>query len=72
MIICVCRRVSDREIVRAVAAGCTSFDALQSRLGVGQCCGKCRDSVHEILDRHAAAPAPRARPLASPQPALHP
>ena len=51
MIICVCRRVSDRDIART-AAGCASFEALQSVLGVATACGKCRDCAHETFAQH--------------------
>jgi len=53
MIICVCRRVSDRDIARA-APGCASFEALQSVLGVATACGKCRDCAQETFALHRA------------------
>jgi bacterioferritin-associated ferredoxin len=53
MIICVCHRVSDRDIARAVREGCISFEQLQFDLGVATCCGKCQDSAREALKHHA-------------------
>lgn len=47
MIVCVCRRVSDRDIHRAVHEGAGSFDALQSDLGVGTACGRCLDCARD-------------------------
>ncbi len=41
MIVCVCRRVSDREIARHAHAG-LSFDEIQFELGVATQCGRCR------------------------------
>ncbi|HOP89895.1 MAG TPA: (2Fe-2S)-binding protein, partial [Ottowia sp.] len=38
MIVCVCKRVSDREIVRHAHSG-MSFDDIQLELGVATCCG---------------------------------
>ena len=43
MIVCVCRRISDRDIHRAARDGIGSFDELQSDLGVGTACGSCVD-----------------------------
>ena len=43
MIVCVCHRVSDRDIHRSVADGCSSFDALQEELRVATACGACHD-----------------------------
>ncbi|MCB2037568.1 MAG: (2Fe-2S)-binding protein, partial [Ottowia sp.] len=38
MIVCVCNRVSDRDIVRHAHAG-MGFDDIQLELGVATCCG---------------------------------
>ncbi|HEU6456237.1 MAG TPA: (2Fe-2S)-binding protein, partial [Roseateles sp.] len=43
MIVCVCHRVSDRDIAVAASSGCPSFEALQDDLRVGTACGACRD-----------------------------
>jgi bacterioferritin-associated ferredoxin len=48
MIVCVCRRVSDRDIHRAAREGVESFDALQKECGVGTACGSCIDSAVDI------------------------
>lgn len=50
MIVCVCHRVSDREIEREVRSGCTSFDDLQSDLRVGTACGACTDCARETFE----------------------
>lgn len=53
MIICVCNRVSDRDIARAVADGCETFDELQFETGVGTCCGCCHDCARQTFEQHA-------------------
>lgn len=58
MIICVCRRVSDRDIAQAARNGCGSFDDLQIDLGVATCCGRCAECAQETLSRHQAEPLP--------------
>ena len=50
MIVCVCNRISDREINRHVQQGCMSFDELQMETGVATCCGCCESCAREILD----------------------
>ena len=40
MIVCICHRVSDRDIARAAREGCASFDELQMELAVATSCGK--------------------------------
>ena len=54
MIICVCHRVSDRDIARATQAGCASFEELQFDLSVATACGKCHDCAQETFEYHAA------------------
>nr|WP_297356880.1 (2Fe-2S)-binding protein [uncultured Caldimonas sp.] len=49
MIVCVCRRVSDRDIERLARSGCSSFDELQMELGVATCCGQCAECARKTL-----------------------
>lgn len=49
MIVCVCNSVSDRTIRSSIADGIDSFDALQFELGVASCCGKCEESVRDVM-----------------------
>jgi bacterioferritin-associated ferredoxin len=81
MIVCVCHRVSDRDIAPAARQGCASFDELQDRLRVGTACGACGDCARETFLAHhgASSGAPRqawtaiqlavASPRSAPQPA---
>ena len=59
MIVCVCHRVSDRDIARAAQAGCASFDDLQFELSVATACGRCHDCAQQTFHHHAA----QARPM---------
>jgi bacterioferritin-associated ferredoxin len=54
MIICVCKRVSDRDIARQAGAG-SSFDDIQFELGVGTQCGQCLGCAQEIFEQNACA-----------------
>ena len=48
MIVCVCRRVSDREIARHARAGMT-FDEVQFELGVATQCGRCEGCARDVV-----------------------
>ena len=48
MIVCVCRRVSDREIARHARAG-MGFDDIQFELGVATQCGQCEGCAREVI-----------------------
>lgn len=50
MIVCVCNRVSDREITRHAHAG-MSFDDIQLELGVATCCGRCEGCARELVEQ---------------------
>jgi bacterioferritin-associated ferredoxin len=50
MIVCVCRRVSDREIARHARAG-MSFDDIQFELGVATQCGQCEGCARDVVEQ---------------------
>ena len=56
MIVCVCRRVSDRDIVHAVKAGAATFDDLQFETGVATQCGRCADCARETFEGACGQP----------------
>jgi bacterioferritin-associated ferredoxin len=56
MIVCLCQRVSDRDIRRAVLdQGVIDFEVLQDQTRVASCCGCCRDCAREVFDEALAA-----------------
>ena len=59
MIVCVCRRVSDREIARHAHAG-MSFDEIQFELGVATQCGRCESCARDVVAQCCAS-----RPVAA-------
>lgn len=54
MIVCVCRRVSDREIARHARAG-MNFDDIQFELGVATQCGQCESCAREVVEQCSAS-----------------
>lgn len=58
MIVCVCNRISDREIARRVRGG-MSFDEIQLELGVATQCGRCEGCAREVVAQ-CSATAPTA------------
>jgi Bacterioferritin-associated ferredoxin len=55
MIVCVCRRISDREIARHARAG-MSFDDIQFELGVATQCGQCEGCAREVVAQCGCQP----------------
>ena len=55
MIVCVCNRVSDRDIRHAVEVqGVRDFEALVDVTRVASCCGRCHDCAREVFDSACA------------------
>ncbi len=49
MIVCVCHRVTDRDIAREARGGCRSFDELQDTLRVATACGACLECAQDTF-----------------------
>ena len=48
MIVCLCHRISDRDIHRNVEAGIRNFDLLQDETGLSSACGCCHDWIKHL------------------------
>lgn len=51
MIVCLCHRVSDRDIAQAVRSGTTCFEILQDETRVASSCGCCLDCARAVFDQ---------------------
>lgn len=54
MIVCICHRVSDRDIARHAQAG-MSFNDIQLELGVATQCGQCEDCARDVVAQCCAS-----------------
>jgi bacterioferritin-associated ferredoxin len=59
MIVCLCHRVSDRDIVKAVESGTRCFEVLQDDLLVAVSCACCHDCAQEVFDKACESAAGR-------------
>ena len=57
MYVCLCNRVTDREIKQAVDAGISELHQIRAQLGVSGQCGSCADLAQSIIDEHLAGRA---------------
>jgi bacterioferritin-associated ferredoxin len=57
MIVCLCHRISDRDIERAVQSGTRTFDELQDDTCIARNCECCGDCARDVFDA-ALAKAP--------------
>ncbi|WP_418315958.1 (2Fe-2S)-binding protein [Piscinibacter sakaiensis] len=60
MIVCICARVSDRQIRQAAADGAHSLECLQIDLGVAMKCGNCADCAVKVLGEACGGAAAKA------------
>ncbi len=49
MIVCLCKRISDRDIERHAREGVREFEALQEETGVARHCACCEDCAREVF-----------------------
>lgn len=50
MYVCICNKVTEKEIKRAFRSGANSMLCLQEQLAVATCCGKCHGKAKACLD----------------------
>ena len=63
MIVCQCRRVTDREVRAVVERGASSLSEIARGCGAGADCSGCRTNLEELLaEGRAFAPPDRADP----------
>lgn len=60
MYICVCKAVTDSQILTAIENGACSRKQLTQCLGMGKDCGKCNKDVIALLEQATAQPRPLA------------
>lgn len=61
MIVCLCNRVSDRDIRHAVQVqGISDFEVLKDLTRAASCCGCCHDCAREVFDEAHQARQQRA------------
>jgi bacterioferritin-associated ferredoxin len=56
MYICVCKAITDSQILTAIEKGVCTHKQLTHCFGVGKDCGKCRKEVLDLLKRKTALP----------------
>ncbi len=54
MYVCMCKAITDKQIIDAVDNGLQNFDEIQNDLGVGTNCGACREYAQELVSERLA------------------
>jgi bacterioferritin-associated ferredoxin len=63
VIVCQCRRTTDRQVLDAIESGAGSLEELRAACGAGsECCG-CVPTLEAFLDGFVASNLPRERRL---------
>ncbi len=50
MYVCICRSVTEQQVLDAINSGAADIRDLQAKLGVGTQCGACSGCLQKILD----------------------
>lgn len=51
MYVCICHKVTDKQIEKAADDGLCTMQDLSAQLKVASCCGKCGDCARKVLHR---------------------
>lgn len=49
MIVCICNCLSETQVRAAIRAGARTADAVYSRCGVRRNCGRCQETIDDML-----------------------
>ena len=58
--VCLCRGVSERKVLRAIERGATTVEEVTERCGAGGTCGGCHPTIDELLATRVAVVPRRA------------
>lgn len=56
MYVCVCKAVTDRQVVQAINEGACTRRQLMQCTGAGGVCGKCSQSIKSLLEEKTCQP----------------
>ena len=54
MYVCLCKAVTDAQILQAVDDGAVQVAHLAERCGLGTGCGRCQDTAQQLIDERLA------------------
>lgn len=52
MYICICHKINDKTLKETIEKGADNRVALSAALGVGTACGRCMETIDDILETH--------------------
>lgn len=50
MLVCICKGISDKDIIEEMQQGASSFGDVRKSLGVATCCGQCASYAKNLVD----------------------
>ena len=51
MIVCVCNRLNEAKVLRAIACGAASSEQVYAFNGVSKVCGTCHETIEAMVDQ---------------------
>jgi bacterioferritin-associated ferredoxin len=54
MFVCLCNQVTTHDIEQVMAEEAMTFEQVQEKLGVANCCGMCEDEARGLVDQNNA------------------
>ncbi len=54
MYVCICKKITDTQIIQEVERGATTVNEISERLGTATQCGKCKKCVRNIVRKQVS------------------
>ena len=54
MYVCICKKITDTQILQEVERGASSINEISAKLGVATQCGKCKNCAKKMIKRGVA------------------
>ncbi len=51
MYVCICKKITDTQIIQEVENGATTANEISERLGASSQCGKCKKCVRNLVEK---------------------
>ena len=54
MYVCICKKITDTQIIQEVERGATTVNEISERLGTSTQCGKCKKCVRKLVRKQVS------------------
>jgi bacterioferritin-associated ferredoxin len=56
MFVCLCKGITEKQVISAIQDGASTVDDLSASLGIGLQCGSCAAIAENMINNHSVSP----------------